>query len=319
MPKDYRARIGRDIWGDDDWLDLTPEAQHLYFVLYTGSVSFCGSGEWHPGKIAQKARGWTVEGVLKAADELIADLFVLIDSTTDEFLLRSWIKHDRLYRIQNMAVSIANARAALASRDLRGVVVHEVLKLRASEPALDSWNRDQVRQMLAQNPIDPASLDRSSPWVSPSDRGSVSPKDSPSVSPPSTGLASPGASSRATPSPSPAPNSNSTTEAAQPRGTRVDPDWKPDPEVIDQIRADCPNLDLAAEHKIFVDFWLAKSGKDATKVDWNATWRGWMRREAKKTAPANNGKPVHKMRAYAELAAQVRAEEQLAATKELES
>lgn len=27
----------------------------------------------------------------------------------------------------------------------------------------------------------------------------------------------------------------------------------------------------------FVDFWHAKSGKDATKLDWQATWRNWCR------------------------------------------
>jgi hypothetical protein len=261
-------------------------------VLYTGSVSFCGAGEWHPGKIAQKARGWTVEGVLKAADELIAGLFLVVDPTTDEFLLRSWIKHDRLYRVQNMAVSLANARAALASRNLRGVVVYEVLKLRDAEPELDSWNRDQVVQMLSQKPLDPASLDLSSPWVSPSDRGRVSPKVSPASSPPPTGEASPGPSPPSTPSPAPAPNSNSSREAALARGTRVQADWKPDPEVIDEIRIDCPGIDLEAEHKIFVDYWLAKAGKDATKRDWNATWRNWMRREAKNSprVPIVNGR-----------------------------
>ena len=29
----------------------------------------------------------------------------------------------------------------------------------------------------------------------------------------------------------------------------------------------------------FRDFWLAKAGKDAAKVDWQATWRGWIRRK----------------------------------------
>jgi hypothetical protein len=27
----------------------------------------------------------------------------------------------------------------------------------------------------------------------------------------------------------------------------------------------------------FRDFWCSKSGKDATKVDWLATWRNWIR------------------------------------------
>lgn len=27
----------------------------------------------------------------------------------------------------------------------------------------------------------------------------------------------------------------------------------------------------------FADYWHGKSGKDATKVDWEATWRNWCR------------------------------------------
>ena len=29
----------------------------------------------------------------------------------------------------------------------------------------------------------------------------------------------------------------------------------------------------------FRDFWHAKAGKDAAKIDWDATWRGWCRRQ----------------------------------------
>ena len=34
------------------------------------------------------------------------------------------------------------------AKTLRGVIVHEVLKLRAAEPTSTSWARDQVRNML---------------------------------------------------------------------------------------------------------------------------------------------------------------------------
>jgi hypothetical protein len=204
VPRDH-SRIHTDIWGDDDWLDLSPGAQHLYFVLYTWPPSLCGAGDWQPRKVAARAAGWTVPSVLDAAEELVAGDFTLIDLDTEEYLLRSWIKHDTLYRVQNMAVSIANARAALASRTLRGVVVHEVLKLRDSEPKLDSWNKDAVVKMLGQKAIDPSDVEWPSPWDSPSASswasGKVSPKDQPEPSP--------SASGRATPAPTPSPNSHS--------------------------------------------------------------------------------------------------------------
>jgi hypothetical protein len=38
-----------------------------------------------------------------------------------------------------------------------------------------------------------------------------------------------------------------------------------------------PDIDLHLEAENFADYWTAKSGKDATKLDWEATWRKWVR------------------------------------------
>lgn len=153
------TRVFLDIWGDDDWLELPADAQLLYLTLYTSpGRTYCGAHEWHVGKICQKAGDWTPDRVIAAAEVLSERLFLVIDETTDECLLRSWIKHDGLWRTPNMAVTVANARADLASKKLRGVVVHEVAKLKNADPGSTSWDRDAVREMLSQRSIDPASL-----------------------------------------------------------------------------------------------------------------------------------------------------------------
>jgi hypothetical protein len=163
--KDH-SQINLDIWSDDDFLDLTPAAQHLYFVLWTSAgLSYCGAGEWRPGKLASRARGWTVAAVEDAAAELSAELFLIIDTETEEYLIRSWIKHDGLYKSPNMAVSMANARVDLASRTLRGVVIHEVRKLAAREPNHAGWKRESVEKLLTAKPIDPAELEPFTPAV----------------------------------------------------------------------------------------------------------------------------------------------------------
>ena len=165
--KDH-ARINLDIWGDDDWLDCEPDAQHLYLVLWTSpQLSYCGAGDWNPGRIASRAKGWTSEAVEIAGAKLSRDLFLIIDTDTDEFLMRSWVKHDGLWRTPNMAVSVANARADLASRTLRGVIVHEVAKIRANNPDSSSWGREAVVKMLSQKAADPATLEPYNPTVNP--------------------------------------------------------------------------------------------------------------------------------------------------------
>lgn len=44
-----------------------------------------------------------------------------------------------------------------------------------------------------------------------------------------------------------------------------------------RARAMMPRINLAVEAEKFADYWTAKSGTDATKLDWVATWRNWCR------------------------------------------
>ena len=88
-----------------------------------------------------------------------------------------------------------------------------------------------------------------------------------------------------------------TPQAATPRKTasRLPDDWKPVQAYWDAATEINPNLTdewfKLVAHK-FKDYWIAKSGKDATKVDWLATWRNWLRREVEnaKTGFGANGK-----------------------------
>jgi hypothetical protein len=61
------------------------------------------------------------------------------------------------------------------------------------------------------------------------------------------------------------------TAAPRPKACRLSDDWNPEPE-------DFPAEQIARELPKFRDFWKAKSGRDATKLDWQATWRNWLRR-----------------------------------------
>lgn len=220
------ARIKRDIWSSDEFLDLSGGAQHLYFILWTHpSRSFCGSLEWHPGKLASLAADLTPESVVRDGIELAQNLFIAVDLDTEEALIRSWIKHDGLYRQPNMAVAMSTARAALTSRGLRGIVVNEVTKLRTAEPTLPAWKRDQVANLLEQKAVDPADFLAGSPWAkgsvnpfgNPSRKGSVNPSVNPSINPSVSPFDNPSVNPKpnpsvnpsVSPSPSPTPNSNS--------------------------------------------------------------------------------------------------------------
>lgn len=74
------------------------------------------------------------------------------------------------------------------------------------------------------------------------------------------------------------------------RGSRLPPDWSPGESGFSFAASVGMNRSRAdAEAAKFIDYWASKSGKDATKNDWEATWRNWVRKAmelAPKTANA---------------------------------
>lgn len=75
---------------------------------------------------------------------------------------------------------------------------------------------------------------------------------------------------------------NSTTAKAvvgtRKRGTRLLSTWMPSQAAIDAIKLECPNVDLKAEHRKFIDYWTDQTGAKAVKQSWEGTWRNWIRR-----------------------------------------
>ena len=64
--------------------------------------------------------------------------------------------------------------------------------------------------------------------------------------------------------------------APAPRGRRIPDDFTVTPDMVAWARGRCPAVDGRTETEKFINHWRGKSGKDATKVDWEATWRNWM-------------------------------------------
>ena len=64
---------------------------------------------------------------------------------------------------------------------------------------------------------------------------------------------------------------------ARTRGTRLPDGWMPSPAVKAQIASERPDLDLRREHENFTDYWRSVAGRTGVKLDWDATWRRWMR------------------------------------------
>ena len=93
-----------------------------------------------------------------------------------------------------------------------------------------------------------------------------------------------------TPTPSASPPLEGIANGRNQRGSRLSLDWQPD----DADRAAAAGLDLERTTADFRDYWHAKAGRDAVKVDWAATWRKWCRRAAddRGRSNGNGSKPA---------------------------
>jgi hypothetical protein len=67
--------------------------------------------------------------------------------------------------------------------------------------------------------------------------------------------------------------------AASTRGSRLSSDWTPTAADLTFCREQRPDLDPRIVADDFRDYWTAKTGAGATKLDWSATWRTWVRKE----------------------------------------
>lgn len=75
------------------------------------------------------------------------------------------------------------------------------------------------------------------------------------------------------------------------RGSRLPDDWRLPKDWGEDICA--KGVDPAVvrnQAERFKNFWIAKAGKDAVKLDWRATWRNWMARHVEEAEARNRPK-----------------------------
>lgn len=162
------AKVKSGIWQDDDFRELPREAQHLYFVILTDpELSYCGVTDWRPRRIVPKATNWTLADVQDAGTILSERLLIVVDEDTEEVLVRSFLRHDGVMQHNKLCISAMTAFSAVASNDLRGVIVHELNRLAKEFPEWPSWERDQVREVLKRRTLDPELVPRLAPGVAP--------------------------------------------------------------------------------------------------------------------------------------------------------
>lgn len=139
MPRDH-ARIQTRIWNDRDFRNLSREAQHMYFTLTSQpSLSYCGVMDWWPGRLASLASDADEATVYSAIKELLDADYVLLDTETNELLIRSYVRHDRVLERANMGKALGRALERVVSLDLRDTIIRELARLYKETPDLSGF------------------------------------------------------------------------------------------------------------------------------------------------------------------------------------
>jgi hypothetical protein len=86
-----------------------------------------------------------------------------------------------------------------------------------------------------------------------------------------------------------APHAAPPTTKRSTRGTRIPDDFAVTPEMVAWAQREAPHVDGRRETEKFVNYWRAKAGRDATKLDWVRTWRNWMLTAEERAPAARNG------------------------------
>ena len=155
-----RANINTGIWTDDEFIDITRDEQWLYFLLMTDpKLSYAGVTDWRPGRITQRSSNTSKADIEQIGASLQAGRYILIDEETEEVMIRSFLRHDGLLKQPRLGVSMANAYGAIASKNIRKVVIHELKRLHDEFPEWKAFGVEQVKELLKRSSADMSELD----------------------------------------------------------------------------------------------------------------------------------------------------------------
>ena len=73
------------------------------------------------------------------------------------------------------------------------------------------------------------------------------------------------------------PITNNQIKEKQQRGSRLTQDWVLTNPMDQWAKQERPDLDVRQVAEQFKDYWIAQAGQKGVKLDWDATWRNWIR------------------------------------------
>lgn len=202
MARDH-ARILCRIWADEDFRARSSDAQWLYFLLLShGGINNAGVLPLQLRQWANRCATATEDAVAAAVAELVAHRFVVVDHSTEELLVRTFIRNDGVARQPNLLKNAARQARQVESQTLRLELAVELARVDTT------WMKDkdvgplvvETIALLRGGPTPPA------PTVNPSANPSANGSGNPSPNPSSWLEQNPSDAAVANPSPNPSAN-----------------------------------------------------------------------------------------------------------------
>lgn len=272
------ARVKTRIWDDADFLRLEPYQKLVYlFLISQPDISHCGVLSLRLRRWAKKL-SYTPKRLDEALDGLAKTRFIVVDDDEEELLVRSFIRGDEVYRQPKVLLAASRQLAEVSSLHIRDALATEVQRI-LQEGSAGPNTRPTLLVMLstlgrvADTPPDTHSEGYAEGYGKPS----AIPK------PLGTGVGVGVGEELKVRSSSSFSPSGETKKPSAKRGTRLPEDFAVTDDMTAWAKKSAPAVDLAFETDQFVDYWSSKP-TNATKLNWDATWRSWMRKAQKDAA-----------------------------------
>lgn len=321
------GKVYKRAWGDPDFKALTAAQQLQYLKLVSQpDVSMAGVLTHAVHRWAGQTSDLDPEAVEAALVGLERARFIAYDRETQEVLIRSYIRNDGGWKSPLTMKAIRGAVERILSPKLRCVIAAELERIDTSglsEKVSERYSgtvREYVegvmRGLMKGYPAGPGHPSEGVcqgvshtlsegvyQGVSEGGHGFAPIATAPATAPATATAAALAPASRGAVSDETSRDAADGTalvplapaDAVAPkakRGTRLSEDWQPERTPGNIAAEEGRSRDwLCDQLELFRNYWLAKTGKDAVKLDWNRTWQTWIRR-ADEFAPQRRRQPM---------------------------
>lgn len=133
------ARIKVTIWADRDFTALSLEDQRTFlFLTSQPGIALTGVLPVTLGRWAGRAADTTVEGLRTSIERLGDAGFVLVDYETDELLVRSFVRHDGVWKSPKTRAGARAQRAHIISPTIAAAVDVEMQRAGGEDDLCDT-------------------------------------------------------------------------------------------------------------------------------------------------------------------------------------